>query len=216
MVTAKDASQEEFFIESDVLRAFIRAVKEIVSTSASPADALRRLKGPYARMLTDRHWLPGSFLVPCEKSGMGGGIGTWLIYRSADRSLSLFSLVVPPGSITPVHDHLAWGLVGLYEGAQEERVYRQIRSTGEGHSELELATVRHLRVGDFYELLPPDNDIHSVRTTSPIPSVSLHLLAKDIGCIWRHAYDPEGGTVRPFRSGYTNALCDDEGAGPID
>jgi hypothetical protein len=28
----------------------------------------------------------------------------------ADGSLSLFSLVVPPGSETPIHDHLAWGL----------------------------------------------------------------------------------------------------------
>jgi hypothetical protein len=26
---------------------------------------------------------------------MGGGIGQWLLFRAADRSLSLFSLVVP-------------------------------------------------------------------------------------------------------------------------
>ena len=30
-------------------------------------------------------------------SGMGGGIGQWLLFRSADRSLCLFSLVVRPG-----------------------------------------------------------------------------------------------------------------------
>jgi predicted metal-dependent enzyme (double-stranded beta helix superfamily) len=48
---------------------------------------------------------------------MGGGIGQWLLYRAGDGSLSLFSLVVPPGSETPIHDHLAWGLVGLYRGA---------------------------------------------------------------------------------------------------
>ena len=32
---------------------------------------------------------------------MGGGIGQWLLFRSADRSLCLFSLVVPPGAMTP-------------------------------------------------------------------------------------------------------------------
>jgi predicted metal-dependent enzyme (double-stranded beta helix superfamily) len=48
---------------------------------------------------------------------MGGGIGQWLIFRAADRSLALFALVVPSGAETPVHDHLAWGLVGLYQGA---------------------------------------------------------------------------------------------------
>jgi predicted metal-dependent enzyme (double-stranded beta helix superfamily) len=53
---------------------------------------------------------------------MGGGIGQWLVFRSAARDLCLFALVVPPGAATPVHDHLAWGLVGLYRGEQEETV----------------------------------------------------------------------------------------------
>ncbi len=210
MATMKGAFQEEFFVESDVLRDFVQEMRGIISRSATPAEALEPMRPRFAHLLADREWLPMKFRLPAEASGMGGGIGTWLIYRSADRSLSLSSLVVVPGAITPVHDHLAWGLVGLYEGGQEERVYRQARSTSEEHCQLELVTVRQLTVGDFYELLPPENDIHSVQTTSEMPSVSLHLLGRDIGCVWRHAYDPEHSTVRPFRSGYTNAPCQDE------
>ena len=210
MVTARDASQEEYFIESDVLRAFIADIREIISSVESPGDAVRKIRAPFARLLADREWLPMKYRLPAEKSGMGGGIGTWLLYRSADRSLSLSSLVVVPGAVTPVHDHLAWGLVGLYEGEQEERIYRQVGSRSEDHCDLELVSVNQLRVGDFYELLPPENDIHSVKTTSQTTSVSLHLLGRDIGCVWRHSYDPEHSTVRPFRSGYTNAPCQDE------
>ena len=40
------------------------------------------------------------------------------------------------------------------------------------------------------------------RTTSAKTSVSIHLLTYDTGCVWRHAYDPESGRARPFRSGY--------------
>ena len=58
---------------------------------------------------------------------MGGGIGQWLLYRAEDESLSLFALVVPSGSSTPVHDHLAWGLVGLYRGEQDEEIYARGR-----------------------------------------------------------------------------------------
>ena len=54
---------------------------------------------------------------------MGGGIGQWLLFRSHDRSLCLFSLVVPPGAMTPIHDHLAWGIIGLYRGNQDEEFY---------------------------------------------------------------------------------------------
>src|SRR4051812_49540844 len=101
---------------------------------------------------------------------MGGGIGQWLLFRAEDRSLSLFALVVPAGAQTPVHDHLAWGLVGLYRGTQDEEIYAD---DGAG---LALRERRVLATGDFYALLPPRDDIHRVRTTSADTSVSIHLL----------------------------------------
>ena len=133
---------------------------------------------------------------------MGGGIGQWLLFRAEDRSLSLFSLVVPSGAQTPVHDHLAWGLVGLYRGTQDEDIYAE-RGNG-----IELVESRALSPGDFYALIPPTDDIHRVRTTSPHTSVSIHLLTNDTGCVWRHAYDAGSGEVTPFRSGYVNVPCD--------
>ena len=65
----------------------------------------------------------GEYRADAPESGMGGGIGQWLLYRAGDGSLSLFALVIPPGAETPVHDHLAWGLVGLYRGTQDEEIY---------------------------------------------------------------------------------------------
>jgi predicted metal-dependent enzyme (double-stranded beta helix superfamily) len=135
---------------------------------------------------------------------MGGGIGQWLLYRAGDGSLSLFSLVIPPGTETPVHDHLAWGLVGLYRGTQDEEIYAR------RHRALELVERRALEPGDFYALIPPTDDIHRVRTTSAETSVSIHLLTNDTGCVWRHAFDPDSGEERPFRSGYVNAACEEE------
>ena len=135
---------------------------------------------------------------------MGGGIGQWLLCRAEDGTLSLFSLVVPPGSQTPVHDHLAWGLVGLYRGTQDEEIYARRDDA------LELVERRSLAPGDFYVLLPPRDDIHRVRTTSAETSVSIHLLTNDTGCVWRHAYDPDSGEARPFRSGYVNVDCNEE------
>ena len=118
-------------------------------------------------------------------------------------SCRLEKLVVPSGSETPVHDHLAWGLVGLYQGAQDEDIYAE-RNGG-----LELLESRSLQPGDFYELIPPQDDIHRVRTTSEETSVSIHLLTNDTGCVWRHTFDPDTGDRSPFRSGYVNVECTD-------
>ena len=141
---------------------------------------------------------------------MGGGIGQYALYRAEDGSLCLFSLVVPPGAQTPVHDHLAWGLVGIYRGRQDETVYRRLdNGEDERRAALEVAKRQELGPGEFYVLLPPVDDIHYVRTVSETPSISIHLLANDTACIWRHRFDPESGVVTPFRSGYANAKCPD-------
>ena len=88
---------------------------------------------------------------------------------------------------------------------QDEEIYRLPEGRGEG---LDLVRRRPLEPGDFYRLLPPRDDIHRVRTTSAVTSVSVHLLASDTGCILRHTYDETSGAARPFRSGYVNARCE--------
>jgi predicted metal-dependent enzyme (double-stranded beta helix superfamily) len=199
---------DEYILDIPVVRRFIGAVQSAVA-GAPVAAALEALRPAFAKLLADQDWLPAAYQQPVAAGGMGSGIATWLIYRAGDGGLSLFSLVVPAAAATPVHDHLAWGLVGLYAGEQDERVYRRSRESNddEGHAPLELVERNQLRPGDFYRLLPPEGDIHSVATTSLSSSVSIHLLGNDTGCVWRHAYTPEDGGVRAFRSGWSNVAC---------
>jgi 3-mercaptopropionate dioxygenase len=194
--------EDEYLVDSARVRAFIAGVRERIARAGAPARACELLSPLFADLLADRDWLPAPYQAPAAESGMGGGIGQWLLFRAADRSLSLFSLVVPPGAMTPVHDHLAWGLVGIYRGKQDEEFYRPVAGVG-----LELVRKRPLAPGDFYALLPPRDDVHRVQTTSTETSVSIHLLANDTGCVWRHTYDEQTGEARPFRSGYVNAPC---------
>lgn len=201
------SGREEYVLDNPMMRRFIGAVNEIRAGSAEPAAILAAIRPYFAELLADSTWLPAQYQEPHASSGMGSGIGMWLLYRAGDGGLAFSSLVVPAGAQTPVHDHLAWGLVGLYRGAQDEEVFvRRDDGLREGQAELVMSERNQLKPGDFYELLP-QNDIHRVRTTSPMTSVSLHLLGNDNGCIWRHRYQPDEGRVEPFRSGYVNVEC---------
>ena len=193
---------DEFVLDTPVVREFVADVRAAIGRAGSPQEACELIRPRFAELLADDAWLPEAYQAPVPGSGMGGGIGQWLLFRAGDGSLSLFSLVVPSCSQTPVHDHLAWGLVGLYRGAQDEEIY----APEEGS--MRLAATRAIAPGDFYALIPPRDDVHRVRTTSEEASVSIHLLTNDTGCVWRHRYDPETGEQRPFRSGYVNAPCE--------
>jgi len=193
---------DEYVLDTGIVRGFVADVQRAIARNRPPAATCDAIRPRFAELLADVVWLPQALRAPAPESGMGGGIGQWLLYRAGDGSLSLFSLVVPSDAQTPVHDHLAWGLVGLYRGTQEEEVFAQ------SDGGLELVVRRSLAPGDFYALIPPQDDIHRVRTTSPEPSVSIHLLTNDTGCVWRHAYDPDTGEARAFRSGYVNVDCE--------
>jgi predicted metal-dependent enzyme (double-stranded beta helix superfamily) len=201
---------DEWVLDNATMRAFIGAVNEIRSREVDPRAAIAAIRPHFADLLNTPDWLPTAYQEPASDSGMGSGIGMWLLYRAEDGSLAFSALVVPPGAQTPVHDHLAWGLVGLYRGEQEEDVFvRSDDGIDDHYADLVLSQRNRLTPGDFYELLP-ENDIHSVRTTSAVTSVSLHLLNNDNGCIWRHRFDPADGSVQPFRSGWLNVPCADE------
>lgn len=199
--------EDQFFVDSPLMRAFVDEVNAIRRRTRDPHRVIEQIRPRFVELLGDKTWLPARFQEISEESGMGRGIGTWLLYRAGDGGLAFSSLVVSPGVQTPVHDHLAWGLVGLYAGEQEEDVFaRQDDGSHADRATLTLAERRLLRPGDLYELLP-DNDIHRVRTSSAVTSVSLHLLGNDNGCIWRHRFIPEEARVEAFRSGYVNFQC---------
>jgi predicted metal-dependent enzyme (double-stranded beta helix superfamily) len=200
---------DEYIVDNPRLREFIAHVRATVA-AAPPEQALEQLRSAFAAFLADQTWLPAEFQQPISQSGMGGGIATWLLFRSGAGNLSLSSLVVPPGAATPIHDHLAWGMVGLYAGEQDEEVFQH--HTAGNHGSLELTEQNHLKPGDFYVLLPPDGDIHRVLTTSEQPSISIHLLGNDIGCTPRHTYGREDGSVSSFRSGWSNVACREKGS----
>ena len=200
-----------FLVDTPEIRALIAETQRLVREVADDRTRVEQLRPAFAKLLAADGWLPEEYAQPDFKSRMGGGIGQYALYRAEDGSLCLFALVVPSGSRTPVHDHLAWGLVGIYRGQQDETIYRRLDDGAEaGRATLEIQQQQVLGAGEFYALLPPQDDIHYVKTTSDTPSISIHLLANDTACVWRHRYEPDAGTVSAFRSGYSNAPCPPE------
>ena len=205
------ASGFGFLVDVPEIRELIAETHRVIEQLPANEARVEALQPAFQKLLAADGWLPPDCASPDDRSKMGGGIGQYALYRAEDGSLCLFSLVVPVGAETPVHDHLAWGVVGVYRGAQDETVYRRLDDGNDStRASLEVSKRQTLARGECYTLLPPTDDIHFVKTVSDVPSTSIHLLANDTACIWRHRFDPVHGIVTPFRSGYANAPCPPE------
>lgn len=100
-----------------------------------------------------------------------------LLHRSD--AVTIFAMASAPGSISEVHDHGTWGLVGQVVGEEVEQLYASERTTEEGVV-LKRLSSRHLKPGEITTVLPPGRDIHQVVNVGTGPSVSLHAFAHDL------------------------------------
>jgi 3-mercaptopropionate dioxygenase len=127
-----------------------------------------------------------SLLRPEQRVGDPTAYRQHLLHVAPDGAFSLVALVWLPGQATPVHDHLAWCVVGVHQGAEYETRYRLTRDGRLLPSGSGLA-----QVGDVSGLLPP-GDIHRVHNDGDDVAISLHVYGADlreVGSSIRRRYD---------------------------
>ena len=208
---------DEYVLGTAVVRAFVDDVRESIASASSPEQACEAVRPRFAELLADPDWLPAQYQAAAPESGMGGGIDDGRrrgggLAQDGGRRRRIAQGDQPIGGRVG-HAAALHGAGAPVPPAGGHRVV--VRDGQEGQharreGALELVERRSLVPGAFYVLIPPRDDIHRVRTTSPETSVSIHLLTNDTGCVWRHSFDPASGEARPFRSGYVNVACEDE------
>lgn len=119
----------------------------------------------------------------------------YIYHLSDDGSLQIYVVEFAPGTPTPVHDHVTWGLIGTCGGRQlTHRYIRRDDGSVDGKADLELMSEEVLERGAVYPLLPPD-DIHRIETVGDEPSFSLHVLGAEMRRQHRNIFDVETGEV---------------------
>jgi 3-mercaptopropionate dioxygenase len=175
---------------------------EVVKAERESERAIAKTRPILDEVIAGRR-IESRFLRPVK-----GRPAAYLVYRPPDRSFSVISMVWDAGQRFPIHDHLSWGLIGVYEnGITEERFERLDDGSREGYADIKNVGVSEFKEGQILaEGLVFDDlhrkDIHRIMNPSGRKSVSIHILASDLGMRQRHQYDPDAKTVRRFVSGY--------------
>ena len=121
--------------------------------------------------------------------------------KNDNESLSITAPAFLPGHPTPIHDHLTWGVIGVFAGKQITTRYRRCDDgTHSGLADLKVVSEEILTRGAIYPLLPPD-DIHSIEAIGDEPGISIHVLGNDLSRQKRHIFHPDIGTVEDWDGG---------------
>ena len=143
------------------------------------SDAERLIDDPHAigtrlgALLADDGWLAPQHRVPDQHA-----YRQHLLHVSPSRRLSIVALVWLPGQRTPIHDHVSWCIVGVYEGRERETRYRAVEVDGERC--LEPVDSIDAHPGHVEVIVPSVEDIHAVTAVGPGPTISIHVYCADI------------------------------------
>lgn len=188
------------------IREFTQEAESLVRSSNSESDILRGLRPAMQRLLEIPGSIPAQAFAPRQDRFANN-----LIYRPTDRAFSITGGNWAPGQTTPIHDHLTWAVVGVYQGQERETIYRRTDDGSDpARASLELVSARFNERGHVTVLSRAG--IHRIDNASAKPSLSLHVYGRDIGTLERHSYDPVTGAVSKFVSGYCNVLRDEDDA----
>jgi predicted metal-dependent enzyme (double-stranded beta helix superfamily) len=101
-----------------------------------------------------------------------------LLHVSPCRRLSIVALVWLPGQRTPIHDHVSWCVVGVYEGRERETRYRAVEVDG-GRCLEPMGSI-DAHPGHVEVIVPSVEDIHAVTAVGDGPTISIHVYGADI------------------------------------
>jgi 3-mercaptopropionate dioxygenase len=178
---------------NDALGEFVDAVESAVRDHDREwKDTVLAVEPLLRRLVIEPGWLKEKHRRAIEHKSYA----QYLLYRPPDHAFSVVSFVWNPGQGSPIHDHCTWGVIGQYEGEEEESRFRII------NNRLERIGVVLARPGDVSHVYPPSRDIHQIINRSAKPTISIHIYGGDIGTQRRHIYDPNTAAMQDFISGY--------------
>jgi predicted metal-dependent enzyme (double-stranded beta helix superfamily) len=146
--------------------AWTRDLDRLVDDPVAVADRLRPL-------LADDGWL-----VPEHRRPGTTTYRQHLLHVSPCRRLSVVALVWRPGQRTPVHDHVAWCVVGVLSGLEVETRFRLVDHGG--RSGLEPTGQVEAWPGHVEAIVPGGDDIHVVEAAGEDLTISIHVYGADI------------------------------------
>jgi len=175
------------------LQHFIDASRDCIKAHHEAADCVTAIAPQMLELLSGGR----RFLKPEHLRADPDHYARNAVYISEDDSLSLFVLVWQPGQWTPVHDHGAWGVVGILEGILEERNFIPTDHDLSSNEDITLLKGGSILLtkGAVTTFVPNPDHIHKTGIPeSRKQAVTLHLYGRELSNF--HVYDLDAKTRR--------------------
>jgi predicted metal-dependent enzyme (double-stranded beta helix superfamily) len=184
------SAQEATLAQPYRLYRFLSDLEDILEQEPDDQHRLRLICPLVRRLLNSSTWLLDNYLPPDPDTGWS----VLMLYDEPDYPITVQTVVWNPKSISPIHNHAAWGIVALLSG-QEKNTFWQRSATTDTPDRIAPVGDRTLSPGDILCLMP--DAIHHIEACSDEPTISFNLYG-ETNYSQRFQFDPVQGTAHIF------------------
>lgn len=150
---------------------FLTDLEDILEQVADDQQRLHLICPLVRRLLNSSEWLHTNFSPPDPETGWS----VVMLYDEPDFPLTVQTVVWSPGSVSPIHNHAAWGIVALING-QEKNTFWRRSPTPQQPDRVQPVGDHLLTPGDILCLMP--DAVHQIEVVGDEPTVSFNLYGK--------------------------------------
>jgi predicted metal-dependent enzyme (double-stranded beta helix superfamily) len=169
---------------------FLSDLDDILGQELDDRQRLALICPLVRRLLNSSTWLLDHYLPPDPDTGWS----VLMLYDEPDYPITVQTVVWTPGSVSPIHNHAAWGIVALLSG-QEKNTFWHRSGVADTPDRIEPVGDRTLFPGDILCLMP--DAIHHIEACSNEPAISFNLYG-ETNYAQRFQFDPGQGTAQIF------------------
>jgi len=167
---------------------FAHDLEKVVSFGESYEEIIKESVPCMAKLIRNRNLFTPDYL-----DGLLNGESNPYLYKSERNEFVVKVFVWEPGSRTPIHDHLTWGLMGIYHNSLKVDEYELLFLDEAGNYDLSLIDSFSAPAGGICSVSPPDNDIHRVCNPTEELTVSIHVYGNRLAEF--NVYDLENNQI---------------------
>ncbi|MGB2923958.1 MAG: cupin [Limnothrix sp.] len=146
---------------------FLTELEDLIANSPDDATLLEQLCPMVRRLLTRSFWLQGAYSEPNPETGWSVDI----LYDEPEFPLTVQMVTWRPGSVSPIHNHAAWGLVAFVDGLEKNTFWRTNMDGG-----LDQVGEKTFVAGDIVTFQP--ESIHHIEAMGEDTVVSFNIYGK--------------------------------------
>lgn len=135
------------------------------ATALAPRSMGAEIEAALRDATAETGWLP-----PERRRASHEHYARHVVYADPDDRFSILAIVWDRGQMSPIHAHLCWCAVGVYQGLLTETHYREYAA---GDPPVEIGSTRRAAGTATFE--PAGSGIHRIANYSGVLAVSLHI-----------------------------------------